>query len=83
MGPMPGLRMRWRSLIKKGERIICHVSFSNFDLANLVNGWLDDPVELHPFDCHFTKEGIIRLWIAVGFLPITGRAMQDPKVKMS
>ena len=24
---------------KKGEWSICNVSFSNFDLANLVNGW--------------------------------------------
>ena len=43
------------------------MSFSNFDLANLVNGWPDDPVELRPFDYHFTKEGIIRSWIALGF----------------
>ena len=57
------------------------MSFSNFDLANLVNGWPDDPVELRPFDYHFTKEGIIRSWIAVGFLPMTGRATQDPKVR--
>jgi hypothetical protein len=66
---------------KKGERSICNVSFSNFDLANLVNGWPDDPVELRPFDYHFTKEGIVRSWIAVGFLPMTGRATQDPKVR--
>ncbi len=51
------------------------------DLANLVNGWPDDPVELRPFDYHFTKEGIIRSWIAVGFLPMTGRATQDLKVR--
>ena len=66
---------------KKRERSICNVSFSNFDLANLVNGWPNDPVELRPFDYHFTKEGIIRSWIAVGFLPMTGRAMEDPKVR--
>ncbi len=60
---------------KKGDRSICNVSFSNFDLANLVNGWPEDPLELRPFDYHFTKEEIIRLWIAVGFLPMTGRAM--------
>jgi hypothetical protein len=35
---------------KKGEWSICNMSFSNFDLANLVNGWPDDPVELHLFD---------------------------------
>ena len=46
---------------------------------NLVNGWPEDPLELRPFDYHFTKEGIIRSWIAVGFLPMTGRAMEDPK----
>ena len=64
---------------KKGEQSICNVSFSNFDLANLVNGWPEDPLELRPFDYHFTKEGIIRSWIAVGFLPMMGRAMEDPK----
>jgi hypothetical protein len=66
---------------KKGERSICNVSFSNFDLANLVNGWPEDPLELRPFDYHFTKEGIIRSRIVVGFLPMTGRAMEDPKVR--
>ncbi len=47
---------------KKEGRSICNGSFSNFDLANLVNGWPDDPVELRPFDYHFTKEGIIGSW---------------------
>jgi hypothetical protein len=66
---------------KKGDQSICNVSFSNFDLANLVNGWPEDPLELRPFDYHFTKKGIIRSWIAVGFLPMTGRATEDPKVR--
>jgi hypothetical protein len=66
---------------KKGGQSICNVSFSNFDLANLVNGWPDDPVELRPFDYHFTKEGIIGSWLAVGFLPMTGKAAEDPKVR--
>ncbi len=52
-----------------------------FDLPNLVNGWPDDPVELPPFDYHFTKEGIIRSWLAVGFLPMTGKAAENPKVR--
>ena len=30
---------------KKGEQSICNVSFSNFDLANLVNGWPEYPLE--------------------------------------
>jgi len=38
-------------------------------------------LELRPFDYHFTKKEIIRSWIAVGFLPMTGRAMEDPKVR--
>jgi hypothetical protein len=66
---------------KKGRRSICNVSFLNFDLANLVNGWPDDLVELRPFDYHFTKEGIIGSWFAVGFLPMTGKAAEDPKVR--
>jgi hypothetical protein len=66
---------------KRKERSICNVSFSNLDLANLVNGWPDDPVELRPFDYHFTTERIIKTWIAVGFLPMTGNAVNDPKVR--
>jgi len=38
-------------------------------------------VELCPFDFHFTKERIIKTWKAVGFLPMTGNAMKDPKVR--
>ncbi len=35
---------------KRKGRSICIVSFSNLDLANLANGWPDDPVELRLFD---------------------------------
>ena len=66
---------------KRKERSICNVSFSNFDLGNMVNCWPDDPVELRPFDCHFTPDRIIKTWIAVGFLPMTGNAVNDPKVR--
>lgn len=61
----------------------CNVSFFNLDLANLVNGWPGDPVELRPFDCHFTPERIIKTWIAVGFLPMMmmGNVANDPKVR--
>ena len=64
---------------KKGS--ICNVSFSNFDLGHLVNGWPVDPIEDRPFDFHFTAESIIRSHIAVGFMPMTGRAALDPKVR--
>jgi hypothetical protein len=66
---------------KKEARSICNVSFSNFHLANLVNGWPDDPVEWHPFDYPFTKEGIIGSWLAVGFLLMTRKAAEDPKLR--
>jgi hypothetical protein len=66
---------------KHREQSICNVSFSNMDLGNLVNGWPDDPVELQPFDCHFNTKQIIKTWIAVGFMPMTGNAANDPKVR--
>jgi hypothetical protein len=33
------------------------------------------------FDLHFSAEGIIRSHIAVGFMPMTGQAAKDPKVR--
>ena len=66
---------------KQKRRSVCNVSFSNLNLANLVNGWPEDPIELRPFDFHFTAEGIIKSWISVGFLPMTGNAVNDPKVR--
>jgi hypothetical protein len=66
---------------KRKEQRICNVIFSNFDLGHLVNGWPDDTVKLQPFDCHFTPERIIKTWIAVGFLPMTGNVVNDPKVR--
>ncbi len=38
-------------------------------------------MELRPFDFCFTKEKIIKTWINVGFLPMTGNAALDPKVQ--
>ncbi len=66
---------------KQKARSICNISFSNLDLANLVNGWPNDPVELRPFDYHFTTKRIIKTWIAVGFLTMTGNVVNDPKVR--
>jgi hypothetical protein len=65
----------------KTGKSVCNVSFSNYDLGNLVNGWPDDPIEDRPFDFHFSKDGIIKSHIAVGFMPMTGRAARDPKVR--
>ena len=49
----------------------CNVSFSNYNLGNLVNGWPDDPIENRPFDFYFSQDSIIKSHIAVGFMPMT------------
>ena len=38
-------------------------------------------MELRPFDFCFTQEKIIKTWIKVGFMPHTGNAALDPKVR--
>ena len=62
------------------KRSICNVNISNRDLARIVNGFSNDPIELRPFDNCFTEAKIVKTWIAVGFLPMTGNAANDPKV---
>lgn len=64
----------------KKQRSICNVNITHRDLSFIVNGYSNDPIELRPFDHCFTKENIIKTWIAVGFLPMTGNAVNDPKV---
>ena len=68
-------------LNKHWGRSICNVSFTNLDLGNLVNGWPDDPIELRPFDCLFNPKWVIKTWLAVGFMPVTGKAAKNPKVR--
>ena len=51
------------------------------DLTHIVNGFPGDPIHLHPFDNCFSKVKINRTWIAVGFLPMTRNAVNDPKVR--
>ena len=67
--------------VLKKKRSICNVSLSASDLSNVVNGFPGDPLELRPFDFCFTKDKIIKTWINVGFLPMTGNAALDPKVR--
>jgi hypothetical protein len=50
-------------------------------LGHVINGYPGDPVELRPFDYCFTKEKIIKSWINVGFMPMTGNTALDPKVR--
>ena len=56
------------------------MNITNRDLSFIANGYSNDPIELRPFDHCFTKENIIKTWIAIGFLPMTGNAVNDPKV---
>ena len=64
---------------KKKGNSIGNVSLSKRDLANIVNGFPDNAVENRPFDFCFTRENIIKCWIAVGFMPMTGNAANDPR----
>ncbi len=59
---------------------ITKVKLSNLDLGHVINGFPGDPVELQPFDFCFTQEKIIKTWIKVGFMPLTGNVALDPKV---
>ena len=63
------------------ETSITKVKLSNLDLGHVINGFPGDPVELRPFDYCFTQEKIIKTWIKVGFMPHTGNAALDPKVR--
>ncbi len=60
---------------------VCNVSFSNLDIGHIMNGWLGDPVKLCLFDFNFTVEKIIKSWLAVEFLPMTGSAAFHSKVR--
>ncbi len=64
---------------KQKGRSVCNVSFSNLDLGNLMNGWPGDPIEKQSFDFHFTAKRIIDTLIAVGFLPMTGNAVNTQR----
>lgn len=69
------------SSTSKKKSSVCTVRLGNLDLGNIVNGFPGDPIELRPFDYSFQKETIIRTWKAVGFVPMTANAVNDPKVR--
>ena len=60
---------------------VCNVNITNKDLAAIVNGYPEDPIELRPFDLYLTREKIIKYWITCGFLPMTRNALNNPKVR--
>jgi len=57
------------------------VNIGNRDLGHIVNGFPGDPLAMRPFDKCFTTVKIVNTWIVVGFLPMTGNAANDPKVR--
>jgi hypothetical protein len=57
------------------------VNIGNRDLGHIVNGFPGDPLEKRPFDKCFMTVKIVNTWIVVGFLPMTGNAALDPKVR--
>lgn len=65
---------------KKKSRSVCSVRLGNTDLGKIVNGFPGDPIELRPFDFIFQKQTILNTWRAVGFIPMTANAVNDPKV---
>ena len=69
------------SYAKKGEdgdNIV--VSLSNSNLAYIVNGKQEDPVEERPFDFCFVLDKIFKSWMNVGLIPFTRECMKHPKV---
>ena len=60
---------------------VCSVSIGNRDIGAIVNGFPHDSVEKRPFDKCFTYVNIFNTWITVGFLPMTGNAVNDPNVR--
>lgn len=60
---------------------VCNVSIDNRDLGAIVNGMPGDEIDKRPFDNTFTRPKIIDTCIKVGFLPMTGNAVNDPKVR--
>ena len=65
--------------IKVGQSV-CSVALTYRDLGYVINGFPGDPIHLRPFDNCFTKTKIHSTFIAVGFLPMTRNAVNDPKV---
>ena len=51
------------------------------DIAHIVNGFPGDPIHLRPFDNCFSNVNIDRMWIVVGFLPMTRNMVNGPKVR--
>ena len=51
------------------------------DLATIVDGNVDDAIELKPFTRNFTREKILGSWAKVGFVPLTRACVKNRKVR--
>ena len=51
------------------------------DLANIINGFPGDPIDLRLFNKVFTQDNIKCWWENVGFLPMTWNAANNPKTR--
>ena len=65
----------------RSRKSVCNVTLGNEDLANIINGFPGDPIDLRPFDKVFTQDNIKSWWKNVGFLPMTRNAVNDPKTR--
>ena len=62
-------------------KVKCVVGLDNDDLAVMINGKPNDPLEMRPFDRCFQKDRILSAWHKVGFIPFTRSCLQNPKVR--
>ncbi len=65
----------------KYKRSVRNVTLGNLNLANIVNIFPGDPIDLCPFYNVFTFSNIISWWKKVGFLLMPSMATEDPKVR--
>jgi len=63
----------------KSRKSVYNMTLGNEDLANIINGFPGDSIDLRPFDKVFTQANIKCWWENVRFLPMTRNAAQDPK----
>ena len=62
-------------------RSVCSVVIAYRDITHIVNRFPGNPIHPRPFNNCFSRMNINITWIAVGFLPMTRNAVNDPKVR--
>ena len=59
---------------------VCSVTLGNLDLPYIDNGYLGDQIDLPPFDKVFQCANIMLWWIAVRFMSMTCKSLENDKV---